>query len=201
MLSFPYGVVTPGHSECREQRIGQQRCSFTQHRCQCICMGAVSVNIPHDIGPANLPVTPEKLILVSTSRWPRSRFCVISLRISRCRTRNNCASRWLVGGFRILSMSPAATSDCRHRLTVSCAMSSNITGWDMFSVKNSPKAGGQCTLTKSCSCERTHTVLRKVGYQVSCLSSDGRWNIWLTLSFSLISPDVGFRAAMQAETR
>ena len=43
------------------------------------------------------------------------------------------------------------------------------------------------TFTKSCSCSRTHTVLRRVGYHVSCLSSEGTRKIWLTLSFSLIS--------------
>jgi hypothetical protein len=46
---------------------------------------------------------------------------------------------------------------------------------------------GVHTLTKSCSCSSTHTVLRRVGYQVSCLWSEGTRKIWLTLSFSLIS--------------
>src|SRR5882762_4653732 len=52
------------------------------------------------------------------------------------------------------------------------------------------------TLTKSCSCDRTHIVFRNVGYHVSCLSSEGSWKNWLTLSFSLISsPPSGFLAA------
>jgi hypothetical protein len=46
------------------------------------------------------------------------------------------------------------------------------------------------TFTKSCSCSSTHTVLRRVGYHVSCLSSEGTRKIWLTLSFSLISVPV-----------
>src|SRR5271155_3121520 len=47
------------------------------------------------------------------------------------------------------------------------------------------------TFTKSWSCSSTYTVLRRVGYHVvSCLSNEGTWKIWLTLSFSLISVPV-----------
>ena len=54
------------------------------------------------------------------------------------------------------------------------------------------------TFTKSCSCSSTHTVLRRVGYHVSCLSSEGTRKIWLTLSFSLISvPDSSLFASDQ----
>lgn len=47
------------------------------------------------------------------------------------------------------------------------------------------------TFTKSWSCSSTHTVLRRVGYHVSCFSNEGTRKSWLTLSFSLISVPVG----------
>ena len=57
------------------------------------------------------------------------------------------------------------------------------------------------TFTKSCSCSSTHTVLRRVGYHVSCLSSEGTRKIWLTLSFSLISVPVDSLFAAEKEKK
>lgn len=102
----------------------------------------------------------------------------------------------LDGVFFDLISSAAEMKDWRQRLIASCAMSSNIAGYVCTSQHHSKQPEGTHTLTKSCSCESTHIVLRSVGNQVSCLSNDGSWNSWLMLSFSLISSPVsGFLAA------
>ena len=118
-----------------------------------------------------------------------SRLCMTSFKINKCLTRNKQPSRILLGGFRFLRRSEAVMSDRWQKESASCAMSSNIAGYN-------PRSDGWFdmkrvfyvhTLTKSCSCASTHTVVRRVGYHVSCLSSEGTRKIWLTLSFSIIS--------------
>ena len=131
-------VFVAWHAERSQQRIRQKGGRAAKHGSQGLCGVRENVSAsPRGEGQSeyvrrcspDLPFTPERSSVRSTFRCTRSRFWVISLRMSRCRARNSCPSNTDDGGFFDLSVSAAPTRDCRQKLIASWAKSSNMAGY------------------------------------------------------------------------
>lgn len=133
-------ILVTRHPEGSEEGVREKRRRPAEHRSQRLWEKRER-GLYVRVSASDLPGTPERALPRSTSWCTRSRFWVISFRISRCRSRNRCPSYTDWGGFLLLSVSAALSRVCRQYLIASCASSSKIAGCSHCRVRNSAGEG------------------------------------------------------------